>query len=52
MPNYKTIKDYPDKAGKMQIIDKLLLLWADLDVKIPQKTDAETAFGDLEYSGV
>jgi len=42
MPNYKTIKDYADKAEKLRMIDKLLLLRADLDAKIPQKTDMET----------
>ncbi|CAN5542413.1 hypothetical protein BH10ACI1_BH10ACI1_26680 [soil metagenome] len=42
MPNYKTIKDYPDKAEKTRMIDKLLLLRTDLDEKIPQKTDTET----------
>ena len=42
MPNYKTIKDYKDKVEKIRLIDKLFLLRADLDEKIPQKTDMET----------
>lgn len=42
MPSYKTIKDYTDKAEKLRIIDKLMLLRADLDEKIPQKMDMET----------
>ncbi len=42
MPNYKTIKDYPEKTEKTRIIDKLLLLRQDLDKEIPKKTDAET----------
>lgn len=42
MPSYKTVKEYPEKAEKLRIIDKLLLLRQDLDVKIPQKTDMRT----------
>lgn len=42
MPNYKTIKDYADKTEKTRMIDKLLLLRADLDKEIPQKNGAET----------
>lgn len=42
MPNYKSIKDYEDKAAKARMVDKLLLLRADLDAEIPRKTDART----------
>lgn len=42
MPNYKTIKAYPDKAEKLRIIDKLFFLRQSLDKEIPQKTDTET----------
>jgi exonuclease III len=42
MPNYKSIKDYEDKAGKARMVDKLLLLRADLDTEIPKKTDSRT----------